>query len=64
MDDTLGIGGAAVWAVETFGKGVGEYRLSGVATLVGGAILGRGHGLMGDAILNVSGAVLSTGAGR
>ena len=33
-------------------------------TLVGDAMSRRGRGLMGNAILNFPGAVLSTGAGR
>ena len=69
---TLGTSGAAVWAVGTFGEGVGGDRSSGVATiggglkatLGGGAVLRRGRGMMGDATLNLDGAVLSAGEGR
>ena len=41
---TLGTSGAVVWAVGTFGEGVGGDRSSGVATIGGGlkATLGGG----------------------
>ena len=68
----LGMSGAAVWDVGTFGEGVGGKISGGVATLGGGlkatlgggAVSRRGSGLMDEATLNFSGAGLSEGAGR
>ena len=68
----LGMSGAAVWDVGTFGEGVGGKISGGVATLGGGLqatlggelVLWRGSGVMGYATLKFSGVGLSAGTGR
>ena len=65
-------GGATVWAVGTFGEGVGGDISSSAdtlggdikVTLGGGDVLLRRRDMMGNGTLKFSGAGLSAGAGR